>query len=76
MGPRYATLSILVGGNLGDRVGVSPPRDRPSALGSRQLLVNLLTDLAPAWRSRSGHRPDRERTTCCQEGPDTSSEDS
>ena len=48
-------VSILVGGNLGEigfTLGAGLIDGRPPLNARQLLLVNLLTDVAPAWRSR------------------------
>jgi cation-transporting P-type ATPase I len=68
-------LAILVGGNLGEigfTVGASLLSRRPP-LNTRQiLLINLLTDLAPAMAIAVQPPPDRDTEALLREGPDRS----
>ncbi|WP_027648373.1 cation-translocating P-type ATPase [Salinispora pacifica] len=68
-------LSILFGGNLGEIAFsiVTAAVDGHSALNGRQLLlVNLLTDLAPALAVAVRPPPPEQSENLLREGPDTS----
>ncbi|WP_025619038.1 cation-translocating P-type ATPase [Salinispora cortesiana] len=68
-------LSILFGGNLGEIAFsiVTAAADGRSALNGRQLLlVNLLTDLAPALAVAVRPPPPEQSENLLREGPDTS----
>ncbi|WP_018254904.1 cation-translocating P-type ATPase [Salinispora mooreana] len=68
-------LSILFGGNLGEIAFsiVTAAIDGHSALNGRQLLlVNLLTDLAPALAVAVRPPPPEQSENLLREGPDTS----
>jgi cation-transporting P-type ATPase I len=68
-------LAVLVGGNLGEIgfTGLASLFSRRAPLQPRQfLLVNLLTDLAPAVAIAVRPPPDVSPETLLREGPDTS----